>query len=58
MAKKAEAKEAKKSELTVWASPAWKLEKSGTQINLISGCGFFSDKKDGLVELQITIEEK
>jgi hypothetical protein len=56
MAKKKE--ETRKESLTVWASPAWQLKKEGPEIKIISGCGFLGAKKEGLVELEITVEEK
>ena len=56
MAKKKD--EAKKEELTVWASPAWSIKREGQRVELISACGFFPNKRKDLVELQITVEEK
>lgn len=56
MVKKKE--EARKEVLKVWASPSWTLKKEGQQIKLDSPAGFFGYEKEGMVEVEITVEEK
>lgn len=43
--------------ITVYASPSWQLKRIGTVVMLTSPSGFFPIKKDGLVQIKITVEE-
>lgn len=53
-----EKKETRKETLSVWASPSWTLKKEGQQILLNSPAGFFGYEKEGMVKIEITVEEK
>jgi len=50
--------EVKKEEISVYASPSWKLKREGTELKIISPSGFYPHKKDGLVKIKVTVEEE
>lgn len=55
--KKEDAGVARKSELTLWASPSWKLIRNGTEVYIDSPGGFYPHEKPTLVKVKITVEE-
>ena len=49
--------EARSESIEVSVSPAWKLERKGAEVNIVSGCGCHLVGREGLTRVRISIEE-
>ena len=51
-------KKAKKQELNVWTAKSYELVKDGDKVALVSGSGFYDEKRDNAdINLKVTVEE-